>query len=70
MATKKAAIKGKAAISEVRLNLASNTSFDEIVSILKVSLTIPELPGFRGCRPCLSGLDRFVIQDLVMRGMR
>ncbi len=70
MATKKAAIKSKAAISEVRLNLASNTSFDEIVSILKVSLTIPELPGFRGCRPCLSGLDRFVIQDLVMRGMR
>ena len=70
MATKKAAIKGKAAISEVRLNLASDTSFDEIVSILKVSLTIPELPGFRGCRPCLSGLDRFVIQDLVMRGMR
>ena len=70
MATKKAAIKRKAAISEVRLNLAANTSFDEIVSILKVSLTIPELPGFRGCRPCLSGLDRFVIQDLVMRGMR
>ncbi|MBC7991367.1 MAG: hypothetical protein H7Y19_17540 [Luteimonas sp.] len=70
MATKKAAIKSKAAISEVRLNLASDTSFDEIVSILKVSLTIPELPGFRGCRPCLSGLDRFVIQDLVMRGMR
>ena len=70
MATKKAAIKSKAAISEVRLNLASDTSFDDIVSILKVSLTIPELPGFRGCRPCLSGLDRFVIQDLVMRGMR
>jgi hypothetical protein len=44
--------------------------FDEIVAVLKQTLTVPELPGVRGCRPCLSGLDRFIIQDLAMRGVR
>jgi hypothetical protein len=62
--------KPKAAITEVRLALKQDMPFDDIVAALKVSLTIPELPGFRGCRPCLSGLDRFVIEDIVMRGMR
>lgn len=57
-------------MSEVRLSVASNTSFDDLVSLLKQTLTVPELPGFRGCRPCLSGLDRFVIEDIVMKGMR
>jgi hypothetical protein len=60
----------KVALSEVRLSVASNTSFDELVSLLKQTLTVPELPGFKGCRPCLSGLDRFVIEDIVMKGMR
>ena len=69
MATKEL-IKTKAAISEVRLNLASDASFEDIVMVLKETLTIPELPGFRGCRPCLSGLDRFILQDEVMRNIR
>lgn len=60
----------KVAVSEVRLSVASNTSFDELVNLLKQTLTVPELPGFKGCRPCLSGLDRFVIEDIVMKGMR
>ncbi len=60
----------KAALSEVRLSLAADTSFDDIVGILKETLTVPELPGIRGCRPCLSGLDRFIIEDIVMKGMR
>lgn len=62
--------KQKAAITEVRLALKQDMPFDDIVAALKVTLTIPELPGFKGCRPCLSGLDRFVIEDIVMRGMR
>lgn len=69
MATKRRVTK-KGSVSELRLSLASNTSFDEIVAVLKQTLTIPELPGLRGCRPCLSGLDRFVVEDIVMRGMR
>lgn len=69
MATK-VARKPKAAVSEIRVSLTSDTSFNDLVSILKETLTIPELPGIRGCRPCLSGLDRFIIEDLVMKGMR
>ena len=62
--------KQKAAITEMRLSLKQGMPFEEIVAALKVTLTLPELPGFRGCRPCLSGLDRLVIDDIVMRGMR
>lgn len=69
MATRKVS-RRKAAFSELHLSLASDTPFEEIVDILKDTLTIPELPGFRGCRPCLSGLDRFILEDEVMRGMR
>lgn len=60
----------KAAVTELRLAIAPNTQFDEIVAILKQALTVPELPGLKGCRPCLSGLDRFIIEDIVQRGMR
>ncbi len=69
MATKPSAVKN-AGISEFRLSLHPDTKFDDIVAALKQTLTIPELPGLRGCRPCLSGLDRFVIEDIAMRGMR
>lgn len=60
----------KTPVAEYQLTLASSTSFDDLVATLKGVLTIPELPGFKGCRPCLSGLDRLVIEDLVVRGMR
>lgn len=60
----------RAALSEIRLSLAADTSFDDIVATLKETLTVPELPGLRGCRPCLSGLDRFILEDIVMKGMR
>jgi hypothetical protein len=70
MATRSSVKTKKAGVSEVRLALAPNTPFKDIVAALEKTLTIPELPGIRGCRPCLSGLDRFVIEDLVMRGMR
>ncbi len=56
--------------SQVNLSIAADTRFDDLVAILKQTLTVPELPGFRGCRPCLSGLDRLVIEDIVLRGIR
>ena len=62
--------KQKAAVSEIRLALKPDMPFDQIVAVLKETLTVPELPGIRGCRPCLSGLDRFIIEDIAMRGMR
>jgi hypothetical protein len=69
MATKKVARK-LSPITELHVALAADTSFEDLVKTLRVTLTIPELPGFRGCRPCLSGLDRFLIEDIVTRGMR
>lgn len=65
-----AAKKQKAAFAEVRLSLSPDMPFDQIVAVLKEALTVPELPGFRGCRPCLSGLDRFIIEDITMRGIK
>lgn len=62
--------KRKVAVTEMHVALTSSTSFDDLVAALKVTLTVPELPGFKGCRPCLSGLDRFIIEDIAMRGMR
>ncbi|RPI43033.1 MAG: hypothetical protein EHM59_16405 [Betaproteobacteria bacterium] len=60
----------KVAMSEMRVSIDSQLPFDQIVAVLKAALTVPELPGVRGCRPCLSGLDRFIIEDIVMKGMR
>lgn len=62
--------KQQAAVTQMHLGLTSTTSFDDIVAILKQTLTVPELPGFKGCRPCLSGLDRLIIEDIAMRGIR
>jgi hypothetical protein len=44
-----------------------NVNFDEIVDILRKVWTVPELPGVKGCDPCRSGLDRFVIEDPAFR---
>ncbi|HRQ64149.1 MAG TPA: hypothetical protein PKZ76_04670 [Xanthomonadaceae bacterium] len=59
-----------AGVSEVRIAVKKDMKFDDLVAVLKQTLTIPELPGIRGCRPCLSGLDRFIIEDIVQRGLR
>ncbi|MEO5881586.1 MAG: hypothetical protein ABIQ06_04160 [Caldimonas sp.] len=64
------ATKRKVAVTQMSVALTSSSSFDDLVSALKITLTVPALPGFKGCRPCLSGLDRIVIEDLAMRGMR
>ena len=44
-----------------------DVGFDEIVDILRRVWTVPDLPGVRGCAPCRSGLDRFVIEDPAFR---
>jgi hypothetical protein len=62
-----ATLKKTAQVRELRLALTSDMPFEKIVDVLKQTLTIPELPGIKGCRPCLSGLDRFVIEDIAAR---
>jgi len=57
--------RGEPGVRELRLALDSRTDFKEVVGILERVLTIKDLPGIKGCAPCLSGLEKLVIEDLV-----
>ena len=59
-------LKRRAGVREVRFAVDSRTDFKEVVNILERGLTIKDLPGIRGCAPCLSGLEKLVIEDLVI----
>lgn len=68
--SEKGTVKHVAQVRELRLAVSSDTPFDDLVAMLKHALTVPELPGVKGCRPCLSGLDRFVVEELVQQRVR
>jgi hypothetical protein len=53
-------------VSQVHIAV-DDDDFDAIVEALKAALTIPEFKGFKGCRPCRSGLDRIIIEDPAWR---
>lgn len=55
---------------QLHLTLEPTASFEEIAKTLERVLTIPELPGFRGCAPCLSGLDRLVVNSTLLGRIR
>lgn len=55
---------------EIKFAVAPNADFDSIVRALKATLVVPELPGVRGCAPCLSGLDRLVLQSAILPTQR
>lgn len=55
---------------QIVLAFRPDTSFDSIVKSLQATLTLPELEGFGGCRPCLSGLDRLVINSNILQRIR
>jgi hypothetical protein len=57
-------------VKQVVLALNENTSFKDLTHILERVLTVPELPGIKGCAPCLSGLDRLVIENPVLPAIR
>ncbi|MEO6196023.1 MAG: hypothetical protein ABIS20_23635 [Thermoanaerobaculia bacterium] len=57
-------------VRHITVAVESTTSFKDLVTILEKTLVVPELPGVRGCGPCLSGLDRFVLEDLVLPAIR
>lgn len=58
-------------VSEIRLRMAPDTPFEDFVEILRGTLTLPPVrpPGkdglkpFKGCSPCMSGIQRFVLED-------
>jgi hypothetical protein len=57
-------------VRHITVAVESTTSFKDLVSILEKTLVVPELPGVRGCAPCLSGLDRFVLEDPALPAIR
>ena len=57
-------------VRHIALAVDSHTSFKDLVSLLERTLVVPELPGVKGCAPCLSGLDRLVIEDVVLPAIR
>jgi hypothetical protein len=59
--------RAKASYSELSIRLAPDTKFEEIVKVLEQVLTLPKLPGFGGCQPCFSGLDRAVFENPAIR---
>lgn len=62
----------KPGIGEMTLVIKDGAEFDDIVSSLKEMLTInkPGLRGPKACAPCLSGLDRLVVESDIFRQMR
>ena len=55
-----------AGTKNLAIALDPDASFDQIVEYLKEALVVPELPGVRGCRPCLSGLERLVVESRIL----
>jgi hypothetical protein len=51
---------------ELSIALEPNQSFDEMVEVLKQALTLKEFPGFSGCEPCRSGIDRLLIASRIL----
>lgn len=51
----------KEGVRELRLAVKDG-NFKELVAMLEQTLVLKKLPGFKGCDPCRSGLDRIVIE--------
>ncbi len=62
--------KARPGVRSLTVAVNSNTSFKDLVKVLERTLTVPELPGVRGCAPCLSGLDRLLLQDELLSTLR
>jgi hypothetical protein len=52
---------------ELSFVIEPDTRFEDMIGILKEALTVPHLPGVKGCAPCFSGLDRFVLMSRVLQ---
>ncbi|HEV7671631.1 MAG TPA: hypothetical protein VGS22_24180 [Thermoanaerobaculia bacterium] len=62
--------KARPGVRSLTLAVGTTTNFKDLVKILERTLTVPELPGIKGCAPCLSGLDRVLIQDETLSTLR
>jgi hypothetical protein len=53
-------------VREIKLALEPDMPFDRVVEVLKDALTL-RLP--KGCAPCLSGLDRLVVNNVIFEAI-
>jgi hypothetical protein len=51
---------------ELTIALEADQQFDEMVEVLKEALTLRPFPGFSGCEPCRSGIDRLLIASRIL----
>ncbi len=63
-------IKVSAGTKALSIALEPNTDFKTIVRYLEKTLVVPKIPGVGGCDPCLSGLDRIVIDSTILPQVR
>jgi len=62
-------VKVRSRVSGLNLAIDADTPFEEVVKQLKVALTLPKGIAPRGCDPCLSGLDRLVLESQILNKM-
>ena len=63
-------LKARVGTRELVVSLQSDTKFKDIVRYLEKTLVVPEIPGIGGCDPCLSGLERIVLEDVIINQFR
>lgn len=63
-------LKTRVGTRELVVSLNSDTKFKDIVRYLEKTLVVPEIPGISGCDPCLSGLERIVLEDTIINQFR
>jgi hypothetical protein len=51
---------------ELTIALEADQSFDEMVESLREALTLREFPGFSGCEPCRSGIERLLLTSRIL----
>jgi hypothetical protein len=52
---------------ELTIALEAEQPFDEMIEVLKQALTLREFPGFSGCEPCRSGIERLLITSRILQ---
>jgi hypothetical protein len=51
---------------ELTIALEADQTFDEMVETLREALTLRPFPGFSGCEPCRSGIDRLLMTSKIL----
>lgn len=64
------AAKRNLGVKHVVVAVSDTTDFKDLARMFERVLTIPDLPGIKGCAPCLSGLDKIVFENPLVNVVR